>query len=223
MPSYISIMHISTFLIAVISTAAIAKPLPDAQAGSPSGYFPSDFGAQGWLFTPFRSPGEKYLLLFSFSAHSNIFQKSSIMRLNSWDPQYSGLTMAIPYLTVTIRPLIRTALKLVIRLLSRATMTVETRLLSRTALPKGIPKATVQQRSIPRELVQHSDISENSGVALSRAANRASAAWETNMEILDPFQANWRVKKYIVAPSSNPPLCPPQFPITRYNRLNSLT
>lgn len=90
-------------------------------------------------------------------------------------------------------------------------MTVETRLLSRTALPKGIPKATIQQRSIHRELVQHSDISENSGVALSRAANRASAAWETNMEILDPLQANWRVKKVYCC--RLPPFAVPNFPL----------
>lgn len=131
--------------------------------------------------------------------------------------------MATPYLTVTIRLLIQTALKLVIRLLSRAIMTLETRLLSRTALPNRIPKATIRQRSIPLELVQHSNISENSGVALSRAVNRASAAWETNMEILGPLQANCRVKKVFccpLPPSSPPtPFCPLQFPITIYNHL----
>ena len=47
----ISIMHISNLLIAVIVTAAIAKPLPDAQTGSPFGYFPSDFGDEGELYT----------------------------------------------------------------------------------------------------------------------------------------------------------------------------
>ncbi len=115
--------------------------------------------------------------------------------------------MAIPYLTVTICPLIR--------LLSGATMKVEIRLLSRTPLPKGIPKATIQQRSIPRELVQHSDFSENSGVALSRAANRASAAWETNMEILDPLQAIWRVKKVYCCPL--PPPTPLASQISHYH------
>lgn len=44
-------MHISNLLIAVIVTAAIAKPLPDAQTGWPFGYFPSDFGDEGEMFT----------------------------------------------------------------------------------------------------------------------------------------------------------------------------
>lgn len=124
----------------------------------------------------------QYPLLFSFSAHSNILQQNFTIRLNSGEPLLcSSLTKA-----VTIRPLIRTAFELVIRLLS----TVEIRLLSRTALSNGIPKAIIQQQSIPQELVQHSNISENSGVAPSRAANRASAAWETTMEILEPLQAN---------------------------------
>lgn len=52
-------MHISFFLIAVISATAIAKPLPDVQTNTPFGYFPSDFGAAGPLFTPLNLLAKK--------------------------------------------------------------------------------------------------------------------------------------------------------------------
>lgn len=77
-----------------------------------------------------------------------------------------------------------------IPLLFRMALTIAIPLLFRMALLKRIPPATTQQRTIRRELVQHSDNSENSGVALTRAVIKVSAARGTNMELLGPFQAN---------------------------------
>lgn len=68
----ISIMHTFNFLIAAISTAAIAKPLPDAQTGSSFGYFPSNFGAEGKFFTPLKSRGKNP----PFSSLSPLIQTS---------------------------------------------------------------------------------------------------------------------------------------------------
>lgn len=170
-----SIMHFFFFLIAVISTTAIAKPLPDAQTNTPFGYFPSDFGAAGQFLNPIKSwaknpPFSPIPLIHPF------FQQSSIRQVSLGEAlHYSGLTVTILYKWI---------------LPTQTALTLAIRPLFRMGLPKGIPPAPIQQRSIRRELVQHSNNSENSGVALTRAVIKACAALETNMERLGPLQAN---------------------------------
>lgn len=72
-------MNISFFLIAVISSVAIAKPLLDFQTNTPFGYFPSSFGAAGQLYTPLNSQAKKPLL--SHSAHPTILSTDAT---DSW-------------------------------------------------------------------------------------------------------------------------------------------
>lgn len=72
-------MNISFFLIAVISSVAIAKPLLDFQTNTPFGYFPRSFGAAGQLFTPLNSRAKKPLL--SHSAHPTILSTDAT---DSW-------------------------------------------------------------------------------------------------------------------------------------------